>query len=189
MQGSKNQSFEQMLATSVAELGREGAPAMGRLYDLTSKRLVRYATTLTRHQHDAEDAVQSGLVKVALKAKRFAEVERPWPYLLRVVRNEALQIARKEQRVVLCDDLSDLRMRQQVDQAEQDERNRAVWNAIRKLPPDQAEVVALKIWESLTFAEISEVLRVSPNTVASRYRYGIAKLSQSLGRLQREAAQ
>ena len=38
----------------------------------------------------------------------------------------------------------------------------------------------LKIWEGLTFAEIAEVLDESPNTAASRYRYALQKLSQSL---------
>jgi len=34
----------------------------------------------------------------------------------------------------------------------------------------------LKVYEGLTFAEIAAIVKASPNTVASRYRYGIEKL-------------
>jgi RNA polymerase sigma-70 factor (ECF subfamily) len=40
----------------------------------------------------------------------------------------------------------------------------------------------LKIDGGLTFAQIAEVLNVNANTAASRYRYAIAKLRQSLER-------
>lgn len=178
--------FEQALAESLNELSQDGMTAMGAFYDLTSMRLVRYATTLTRHQHDAEDAVQTSLVRIAMRADRICEVRQPWPYILRVVRNEALQIARRQQRVVLREDLSDLRTRTQVDEAELKETHLAVWIALRNIPPIQAEVVALKIWESMTFAQIAEVLKVSPNTAASRYRYGMEKLNHALAWMNRE---
>ena len=55
-----------------------------------------------------------------------------------------------------------------------------MWTALRTLPPEQAEVVVLKIWEDMTFAEIGTVLEESPNTVASRYQYAMAKLSKRL---------
>ena len=39
------------------------------------------------------------------------------------------------------------------------------------LPPEQREVVLLKIDGELTFAQIAEVIGASMNTAASRYRY------------------
>jgi RNA polymerase sigma-70 factor (ECF subfamily) len=74
-----------------------------------------------------------------------------------------------------------------VDELEQAERHRAVWIALRRLPPEQAEVVVLKIWEAMTFAEIGRILGASPNTVASRYQYAMAKLARGLLREQPEA--
>ncbi len=55
--------------------------------------------------------------------------------------------------------------------------------AVSQLPPEQAEVVVLKIWEGFTFAEIADLIGESPNTAASRYRYALEKLSRSLQRL------
>jgi len=52
--------------------------------------------------------------------------------------------------------------------------------ALRELPAEQREVLALKIDGGLTFARISAVLGVSPNTAASRYRYALEKLRERL---------
>jgi RNA polymerase sigma-70 factor (ECF subfamily) len=53
--------------------------------------------------------------------------------------------------------------------------------AVQALPPEQQELIALKIDGALTFAEIAAVLGISPNTAASRYRYALEKLRASLG--------
>ena len=49
-------------------------------------------------------------------------------------------------------------------------------SALRTLPPEQREVVYLKVYEGLTFQEIGERCGVSLNTAASRYRYAIEAL-------------
>jgi RNA polymerase sigma-70 factor (ECF subfamily) len=48
------------------------------------------------------------------------------------------------------------------------------------LPQDQREVIVLKIWHDHTFEEIGELLGISPNTAAGRYRYGLQKLKACL---------
>jgi DNA-directed RNA polymerase specialized sigma24 family protein len=45
----------------------------------------------------------------------------------------------------------------------------------------QREIIALKIDGELTFAQIGEVLGISPNTAASRYRLALEKLRTALG--------
>ena len=48
------------------------------------------------------------------------------------------------------------------------------------LPPEQREVIVLKIWNEFTFEAIGRLLELSPNTVAGRYRYGMNKLKTLL---------
>ena len=50
--------------------------------------------------------------------------------------------------------------------------------ALRQLPDEQRQVLVLKIWGELTFAQIAEALKLSPNTAASRYRYAISALKK-----------
>ncbi len=71
---------------------------------------------------------------------------------------------------------------------DEDEQKRAIRLAVEKLPPHQSEVVVLKIWEGMTFLEIAEVLGESPNTIASRYRYALEKLTHLLRGLSSEVA-
>ncbi|HEX5397687.1 MAG TPA: sigma-70 family RNA polymerase sigma factor [Verrucomicrobiae bacterium] len=57
---------------------------------------------------------------------------------------------------------------------------------LAELPPDQRTVVHLKLWEGLTFEAIAAALDISPNTAASRYRYGLDKLRARLRPLYEE---
>ena len=180
--------FSDQVRVCATRLAESGVSALAGLFDLTSQRLVRYATTLTCNQHDAEDAVQAALVQIARHITSFSQADQPWPYLLRVVRNEALQIVRRKRRWSLAGGITDLLTRCPVDELEQEESYRAVWKALRSLPTAQAEVVVLKIWEGMTFAQIGEILGVSTFTAGSRYRYGMEKLAHKLGQAQVEAS-
>ena len=169
--------FTERVRDCVDRLAATGVDALGALFDLTSHRLVRFALALTRNQHDAEDAVQSVLARVASTPRLLSRADEPWHYLLRMVRNESLVILRRRRRTLTLVGLTDLLTRTSVDQAEQEESFRAVWLALRRLPVRQSEVVVLKVWEGLTFAQIGDVLAVSPATATSRYRYALEKLT------------
>jgi RNA polymerase sigma-70 factor (ECF subfamily) len=59
------------------------------------------------------------------------------------------------------------------------EISREIERALSQLPGEQREVVVLKIWGGLTFEQIGRSLKISPNTAASRYRYGLQALRKS----------
>ena len=160
-------------------LAEQGVEALGGLYDATASRLVRYAGTLTRQRDDAEDAVQAALVRIALRPGLLARAKYPWAYLLKITRNEALNIVRRR-RPMRSLTRPDARIWSDAPLHGQEEIHQLVRLALRKLPAPQAEVVVLKIWEEMTFAEVGEILGQSPNTAASRYRYALQKLSQHL---------
>jgi len=173
------------VAACARELGRGDGAALARLYDVAAKRLLRYAETVTRNREDAEDAVQAALVRVAERPRYLANARHPWPYFLQMTRNEAIRIVEKKRplrtisaplEVASFDDPT----------IERDERNRRVREALNRLPPEQAEVVILKLWEQMTFLEIGVVLGESANTAASRYRYALLKLSRSLQKVSGE---
>ena len=157
--------------------------ALARLYDLTADRLVRFAASITRRQHDAEDAVSTTMLKVASRPRLLVGAKRPWHYLLRMVRNESLVILRSRSRWSTIGSIAERLTGRSSDVVERDDENRKVWEALASLPGPQSEVVVLKIWEQMTFAEIAEVLEITPSTAASRYRYALEKLSSKLSRV------
>ena len=174
-----NESIWTVVAAVAVDLGNGDRSALTRLYDVAAPRLLRYAETLTRNRADAEDAMQSALVKVARKPKQLANAEKPWAYLVRVVRNEALKVIGRRKPIASLASL--LQAWRPVEcPLEQQESREKVQEAVAKLPAEQAEVVVLKIWEQFTFAEIADLINESPNTAASRYRYALEKLSRHL---------
>ena len=56
----------------------------------------------------------------------------------------------------------------------------ALEGAIRQLPPEQREVVHLHVFEGWTFQEVADTCGESINTIASRYRYALARLRETL---------
>jgi len=177
--------FSIQVRSCALELGQNGTDALGRLYDLTAQRLVRYAATLTHNQHDAEDAMQAAIVRISTNPKGLMEAWHPWAYLLKIVHNEALKIVRRKRPFPLSPTLPDTGDESSNQQSDAESRN-SIQTALRKLPTAQSQVVVLKIWEEMTFLEIGEVLGLSPNTIASRYRYALQKLTQHLQPLAKE---
>ncbi|MCO8123940.1 sigma-70 family RNA polymerase sigma factor [Stieleria sp. TO1_6] len=159
----------------------ERSLALATLYDLTADRLIRFAASITRRQHDAEDVVSAAMVKIASRPKLLVAADRPWHYLLRMVRNEALVILRTRSRWSSIGSIAERLIGRSCDVVESDDQKRQVWKALASLPGAQSEVVVLKIWEQMTFVEIAQVLEITPSTAASRYRYALEKLSCKLG--------
>ena len=52
--------------------------------------------------------------------------------------------------------------------------------ALRSLPAPQRQVLVMRIWGELTFAQVAESLEISPNTAASRYRYALENMRSQL---------
>jgi RNA polymerase sigma-70 factor (ECF subfamily) len=48
--------------------------------------------------------------------------------------------------------------------------------ALLQLPREQREVIVMHVWGQMSFEDVSLVIGVSPNTAASRYRYGLSRL-------------
>ena len=67
-----------------------------------------------------------------------------------------------------------------------DETRKLLEAGLKELPPKFAEVIVMKIWGERTFAEIGEALEISPNTAASRYRYGLEALKKKLSAARRK---
>lgn len=172
-------TFEERIRRCARRLRQDQLASLGALYDLTSERLLRFSLLLTRNAADAEDAIQAALLRVARKPEHLADAESPWAYFLRIVRNESITIIRQRRPTSPLVDATQVSVWDHSLLERTDSEDR-IQKALSRLPQEQAEVIVLKIWEEMTFLQISEVLGQSPNTVASRYRYAIQKLEQIL---------
>lgn len=152
-------------------------------FDAYGPKLLLCARQWTRSLADAEDVVQEAFVRY-WRHQRDLPGD-PQALLITSVRRAALDLARRESRRVAREEKSDggLESREGIFEplpGDGDERRVEIEEAMRKLPPEQREVLALKIWQELTFEQIGETLEISPNTAASRYRYALAALRKEL---------
>jgi RNA polymerase sigma-70 factor (ECF subfamily) len=142
------------------------------LYETHGRALLAYASALMRDPSAAEDVLHQ--VFLNLLKGRVAIDGEPARYLFRAVRNRALNHIRGQSREV---ELADAGAWLESPDGSK-ETALALQSALSALPAEQREVVVLRVWGQLTFEEAAEVIGVSPNTVASRYRYGLAKLKE-----------
>jgi RNA polymerase sigma-70 factor (ECF subfamily) len=140
--------------------------------------LLLFARQWVRSAADAEDIVQEAFVKFW---RRNHDVGNR-PLLYATVRSIALDFIRRDSRRAKREANAFAETEQTTDpQFEFDnESQRALAAAMDCLPSDQREVLVMKIWNELTFAEIASALGISQNTAASRYRYALAGLKKTL---------
>ena len=147
------------------------------LYAAQAGKLILYGRALGLGYGEAEDVVQE--VFVALMALADPP-ERPEHYLVRAVRNRAINYRRSLWRRLTREWESKAWF--EVDRHDTQAEAAAV-ACLERLPTDQREVIVLKIWHGHTFEEIGTLLNRSPNTVAGRYRYGMERLRVCLARV------
>jgi RNA polymerase sigma-70 factor (ECF subfamily) len=100
-------------------------------------------------------------------------------YLHRAVRNECYSVLRRRRRA-RTGAADALLLESVAGQPDRPDERLAVEQAIRALPPEQREVVHLKVFEGWTFQEIADLAGESINTVASRYRYALDKMRERM---------
>jgi RNA polymerase sigma-70 factor, ECF subfamily len=141
------------------------------LYRQYGAALVLFASTISGDRARAQDAVH----QVFLKAMESGSLNRAIDkkaYLFGCVRNAVLNDVKYRGRTADLDVNSAWFTPPDRDYAGEQNLRRALGD----LPADQREVIVLHIWGELTFLEIAELLSISSNTVASRYRYALARL-------------
>jgi RNA polymerase sigma-70 factor (ECF subfamily) len=139
------------------------------------ERLHLFALQQTGNFSDGEDVLQEAIVKVWSRGSLNAEVLPA--VVFAQIRRTAIDFARQktrrkrreesvalEERNQFCDGLVGL------------EESDAVRVALEALPPEQQEVVVLKLWGGQTFEEIGSIVDIPANTAASRYRYALRNL-------------
>ncbi len=150
------------------------ATLVGRLYDAHGAGMYRYALMLLGRHAAAEDAVHQVFISILGQSGR---IDNEAHYLRRAIRNECYSAMRRNNKTVTWDDpILELVAPGEVEP----EERMALETAIAALPPEQREVIHLHVFEGMTFEETALVLDQPMNTVASRYRYALAKLRTQL---------
>jgi RNA polymerase sigma-70 factor (ECF subfamily) len=178
--------------TPVKEVQETAASEWREWIETHGPKMFLFARQQTRSYEDAQDVLQDSFVKLVEKIRNdeFVGGSEAWqPYLYTTIRRLAIDLSRKDDRRKRREDIvghdeeivNHEEFHPWFDSESSDDETRGQLEAkLKELPEKFAEVIVMKIWGERTFAEIAEILGISQNTAASRYRYGLEALKRSL---------
>src|SRR5688572_21644849 len=150
---------------------------LARLYDEHADALCAFLLNITRDHADTRDTLQEVFLKLARRPGLLEGARDERAFLLRLAHNAARDLFRRRTtRTQNETRFADEAVFEAAESPGEQEHRAALSGALAELPEEQRAIVHLKLWEELTFEAIAEVLGISPNTAASRYRYGLDKL-------------
>jgi len=138
---------------------------------------VHAAYLILGERPSAEDVVQAAFLKVARKIDQF-DPQYPFrPWFLRIVVNDAIKDAKRQQKSVSLDEPTNEEVYEAVsdwltDKAPRPEEfteasdlRRKVWTALQQLPPEQRAVIVQRHFLEMSEAEMVEKLHRPASTV------------------------
>jgi len=137
-----------------------------------------FALQLTGNPDDALDVAQDAMVRFFRSLQRFDATRPVRPWLLRIVRNLIRDRARRNRirRTESLEPSSDDVLRFEPKDENPDpeamtvrhDLQRLVWRCLQELPPRYREVLVLRDYQDLAYAEIASTLKIPRGTVMSR---------------------
>ena len=142
----------------------------------------------------ADDIFQDTFIKVikTLKSNSYNEEGKFLPWVMRISHNLIIDYYRKNKKMpmfreteefsifsIMSDNVPNIESQLITSQVESDLRK-----LILELPEDQKEVLMMRMYQDLSFKEISELTGVSINTALGRMRYAIMNLRKVIDKYQ-----
>ncbi len=141
--------------------------------------LFRTAYLLAGNYHDAEDLVQTALLKVCSRWPRIDKLDNPEAYVRKVMVNQWISWRRRRSATEIVSD--ELDPPPTVGPEEATGTRHDVWVALGRLARQQRAVIVLGYYEDLSTTEIADLLGIAPSTVKHHRRAALAALATTLG--------
>ena len=131
--------------------------------------LIRYAHRLLNDGDRARDAVQEAFIKLCRQPREKVQ-DRVLPWLFRVVRNQCLNMLKKEKRMSYLESpdtwvAADDRATSQTRDRRKQDTIASLFELVENLPVRQRELVYLKFQQDFTYREISRVTGLTVSNV------------------------
>src|SRR3954463_2116515 len=150
--------------------------------------LLQFATRITGDRERARDVVQ----ETFMKFQRNGASKNPEPatWLFTVCRNGALNVCRKEKRMMFLDEqLIELQADEQPMPFERIEHREAagfLMKILATLPPRQQEVLQLKFQNGLSYQQIAEITKTTANNVGVLIHTALKTLREKYGQASKD---
>ncbi|MCG8306666.1 MAG: sigma-70 family RNA polymerase sigma factor [Cytophagales bacterium] len=158
------------------------------LYNRYSDVLFNYSRKLTISQILVEESIQDLFFKIWIKREKLSKVENVKAYLFLSIRrillrkvkeevNSSFSSLDKNQNIFVISDESRM-----IEEERRNDQNRLVESAFSFLTQRQKEIVFLKFFENLSYAEISDILEIDIKGTYKLMARAIQKLREVLNK-------
>lgn len=160
--------------------------ALSTLIDRHQSKIYGFIYSKISDRDITDDIFQDTFIKVikTLKSNAYNEEGKFLPWVMRIAHNLIIDHFRRNKKMpmfreteefsifsIMTDNSMTIENQMITDQVEKDLRK-----IIEELPQDQKEVLMMRIYQDLSFKEISELTGVSINTALGRMRYALMNL-------------
>ena len=169
-------------------LGEEVALSV--LINRHQARLYGFIFSKIQDRDATEDVFQDAFIKVirTLKRGNYNEQGKFLPWVMRIAHNLVIDYFRKNNRMPKFKNKGDFDIFSVLSDESPNAENKIVENQIadhvrillEELPEDQKTVIKMRIYQDMSFKEISENTGVSINTALGRMRYGLINLRKMI---------
>ena len=146
-----------------------------------AERLYRFCLALVRHEADAREAAQESLLRAWRRRANRRAGTSWWTWAAGFAVNVCREIRRADRGGELAQPpVGHAPAAHPVEALVREERLRELHGAVRRLPPRQQEVVALRFFEECSLAQVAEILDCPVGTVKSNLHKALANLKSAL---------
>ena len=142
----------------------------------------------------ADDVFQDTFIKVikTLKTNSYNEEGKFLPWVMRIAHNLIVDHYRKNKKMPMLRETEEFSIFSILTDTSLNAESRIITDVIEKdlqkivqeLPPDQREVLMMRIYQDLSFNEIADLTGVSINTALGRMRYALMNLRKVIDKNQ-----
>ena len=179
---SREDALEAQISAAIQRCAGGERSALRVIYDLEAARMVGVAARILRRRELAEEAVHDAFIRMWRSARSFDSqrgTARAWLYA--IVRNQALSIARDEQRVQATDDLDPKELPQPEVALSRLPESSALRRCLEQLDADRRTAVVLAYAHGFSHGELADRLGVPLGTVKSWVRRALLSLQECMG--------
>lgn len=174
----------------VVRIGLGDLDSLGELFLRYHPKLLSFAFRMVNDRGAADAVVQDVFLRVLRHADKFdpQQAVRPWLYTIaaNLCRDYVSRQSRRSTLELAVDPAAPIAS--PLDQMASEEEAERVRRAVAELPDIYREIVILRMYEQLPYADIAEVLDIREGTARSRMEYALSRLRKSfLSPREREA--
>lgn len=155
----------------------------GKLYDKYIKKIYNFIYYKTHHKETAEDLTSQTFIKALDNIKTFIPSKGSFvSWLYRIARNNVIDYYRKKERgTVDIYDFWGLSSKTDIGyDIDMKEKLSQVKDYLKKLSFEQREIIIMRIWDNLSYKEISEIIKKSEASCKMTFSRTMAKLRKEI---------